>query len=55
MRALFLLTAVFALAIIALYWNDQAKPGRWDEEENELSLRKVQNPRSTGRRKGHAA
>ena len=55
MRALVLLFAVFALAIIALYWNEQTKPGRWDEQA-EPHPRKISNPRSSlPRRRGDAA
>jgi hypothetical protein len=54
MRALVLVFAVFALAIIALYWNEQTKPGHWDEEATPRP-RKILNPRSNLPRRGDAA
>jgi len=55
MRALILLFAVFALAVIALYWTEQAKPGRWDEQAGPHA-QKISNRRgSLPRRRGDAA
>jgi hypothetical protein len=54
MRALILLFAVFVLAIIALYWNEQAKPGRWDEQ-GKPTPKKISNRRGSLSRRGDAA
>jgi len=54
MHALVLLFAVFALAIIALYWNEQTKPGRSDEQAKPRP-QKMSNPRGNWPRRGDAA